>query len=86
MKTSDLRVFDNGGKTLDRYTILPPRSAYRKYMDRDGSWNCIGCSETGLGFFMWVGATYGTHLGQRISFDSLPPTVQSQLKREFEIK
>lgn len=55
-------VFDNGGETLDRYTIYTP----------DGS--VYGMSENGLGFDMYIGDVseipMGDHLGKRL--DEIP--------------
>jgi hypothetical protein len=55
-------VFDNGGETLDRYTIYTP----------DGS--VYGMSEHGLGFDMYIGDVseipMGDHLGKRL--DEIP--------------
>lgn len=85
LKFRDLRIFDNGGKTLDRYTIIPPRWHHREYKDRDGYWNCISSCASGSGVFMWVGCSVGNHLGVRVSPASLPPQLISRVKRAFEI-
>ena len=39
---SALRIYDNGGRTADRFTILPPRNAGAEYRGRaPGSWVAI---------------------------------------------
>lgn len=74
---NEIRCYDNGGKTLDRYTVV--------YMfDR---WNpeninvfgargmCAHpCSPQGIGCY--TSATPGRHLGKRIKFEELPKDCQ----------
>lgn len=83
-----LRVWDNGGETADRYTVMPPRSgrAAAQYRQRDGSWHCIGAScdpyhPQGVG--MWCSAYPGPHLGKRIHWDELPEPVKRFALRSF---
>lgn len=80
-----LRCFDNGGKTFDRYTIIPPRWA-KEERERDGSWNSIGASERPFhpqGFGQHGAATPGHHLGKRITWDELPEAVQRFARQSF---
>lgn len=73
-----LRIYDNGGKTFDRFTCIPPRGA-RAYRDSPMQWQAIGSSENPFspqGFGMTVTACPGTHLGARIPWDRLPVDVQ----------
>lgn len=84
--TTTLRIYDNGGKTFDRYTIIPPRWAGPLYRERNGLWTCIGASSRpfhpqGLG--QHVTATPGPHLGKRITWDQLPPDVQKFARQTF---
>jgi len=62
----DCIVYDNGGETLDRYTVFTP----------DG--NVYGMSETGSGFDMWIGdhsdIEQGEHLGVKLS--EVPEDIQ----------
>lgn len=82
-----LRVFDNGGRSFDRYTIIPPRHA-NEYREEG---NCllffaIGSSEHPYhpqGFGMTVTAMPGPHLGKRIPWDKLPPDVQKFAREVF---
>jgi hypothetical protein len=70
-------VYDNGGETLDRYTVFTP----------DGS--VYGMSETGGGFNQYVGddseVEKGSHLGKRLK--SVPKGIKSavldRMKEEF---
>lgn len=82
---TELRVYDNGGKTFDRYTIIPPRYA-KDSRERNGMWFAIGASENPFhpqGFGMHVAAEPGTHLGKRIHWDSLPVDVQKFARQTF---
>lgn len=90
MKTIDrygclLRVYDNGGRTCDRFTIIPPRSALQ-YRDSPGNWQAIGASENPFspqGFGMHVNARPGLHLGKRVHWKTLPTQVQKFAQRAF---
>jgi hypothetical protein len=80
-----LRIYDNGGKTADRYTILPPRWA-REYVERDGRFDCIAADANPFhpqGFGQHVSATPGAHLGKRIAWDALPVAVQRFAQQSF---
>lgn len=84
MATPTLRIYDNGGKTCDRYTIIPPRWAHLKY--KRGDWECISSSERPFhpqGYGMICSAMPGPHLGKRITFDQLPPDVQKFARQAF---
>ena len=82
-----LRCFDNGGKTLDRYTIIPPRTAWREYRNpRNGLWTAIAASTRPFdpqGFGQATEAAPGGHLGERIPFESLPRDVQTYARLAF---
>ena len=81
---SRLICYDNHGETLDRYTIMPPKEA-REYRQNNGTYLCLCCDDHPyhpLGIGMSGTASYGPHLGQKISFDSLPDNVK-QLSRLF---
>ena len=74
-------IYDNGGKTLDRYTIVT--TIKRKH--RDGHWlyNCICSSENGLGVFMWGECMVGRHLGKKIQLEDLSKELQQRIKNEL---
>lgn len=85
-----LRCYDNGGKSFDRYTIIPPRWAKEHAPYRGGSnyaqWDAIGASAYPFhpqGFGMTVGATPGPHLGKRVHWDTLPADVQKFARQSF---
>lgn len=80
-----LRIYDDGGKTLDRYSILPPRWA-TEYRSRAGIWQAIGASEypfSPQGFGQTTTAQPGAHLGRRITWADLPIDVQAVARDVF---
>lgn len=79
------RIYDNGGKSFDRYTIIPPRWA-KEYRERGWLWACIGASESPFhpqGFGQHCSAMPGSHLGKRIAWDQLPVGVQQFARQSF---
>lgn len=80
----DIRIYDNGGETIDRYTVVFP----------DGE--CLGIGESGNvpnGFCMHVGSihetgaaavTEGEHLGERVTYETLPKPVRLAIRAECE--
>lgn len=90
-----LRCYDNGGKTADRYTILPPRWAHDYRNSRENGWthnanryafDGIGASENpyspqGVGMHCQV--MPGPHLGRRVRWDELPTDVQTFARQSF---
>lgn len=82
-----LRIFDNGGKTADRYNIFPPRWAGKEWKDR-ALWLCLGSSAQPFhpqGVGMLSTGTPGPHLGKRIHWDQLPPDVQRFARQTFPV-
>lgn len=80
-----LRIYDNGGRTTDRYTIVPSKFD-RKYLTGKGYFMCIGSSEYpyyAQGFGMWVECMPGAHLGKRLHIGKLPHDVLKFTKESF---
>lgn len=76
-----VRIYDNGGKTLDRYTAV----FMSLERERDGTYQCRAMSEHPFhGFGMWCSAVPGRHLGKRITFDQLPPDCQRLLVQDLD--
>lgn len=75
-----LRCYDNGGKTADRYTIMPPRWAH-EYRERDRRmFQCIAADESPFspgGFGQHSSGMPGPHLGKRVTWQSLPTDVRA---------
>lgn len=90
MKTIDLygtvlRCYDNGGRSFDCFTIIPPRWA-RDYREHGFCWACIGASSNPFdpqGFGQHTSAMPGPHLGRRIHWDKLPADVQRFARQAF---
>jgi hypothetical protein len=84
-----LRCYDNGGKSADRYTIVPPRWANEYRHTRENGWD-YGTAEPWIfdaigsgprpfhpqGVGMHTSAMPGPHLGRRIKWSDLPRDVQ----------
>jgi len=84
MKKQELefRIYDNGGKTLDRYTVV-----YMFEVERPGLYGARGmCSHptSPQGFGCYTSAMPGRHLGKRISFDKLPIDCQKLVLADLE--
>ena len=80
-----LRCYDNGGKTFDRYTVVPPRWA-KEERERDADFNSFGASEHPFhpqGFGQHGSAMAGPHLGKRVKWTDLPPDVQTLARQSF---
>ncbi len=83
-----LRVWDNGGKTADRYTIIAPRSgaAAQLYKLAGGIWECVACGDTPFhpqGFCQWSTAQPGSHLGRRVHWDDVPEPVKRVARERY---
>lgn len=81
-----LRCYDNGGRSFDRYTIIPPRWAHQ-YRERDPrTFHAIGASCNPYypqGFGMYITAMPGPHLGKRVHWQDLPDDVQRFASQAF---
>lgn len=80
-----VRIYDNGGKTFDRFTAV--------YMNQPAHWQhdkvfqAVGMSENPFhpqGFGMHCTAMPGRHLGKRITLEQLPPDCQKLVKQDLE--
>lgn len=86
IQENELRCWDNGGKSFDRYTVLPPRYAGQAWRERDGLWMAIAASNNPFhpqGYGMRTTAQPGSHLGKRVAFADLPPDVQKFARESF---
>jgi hypothetical protein len=76
------KIYDNGGESFDRYTILFEPWYFGK------SCNCLGLStdpESPLGFSQFSDCYDGDHLGKEIKFEDLPDNVQTHIINRLEI-
>ena len=77
----NISIYDNGGKTLDRITVIYND---RKRVTKDGVlFECIVASENGSGFYLHSEAMKGKHLGQKIDFSKLSLPLQNKLLIEL---
>lgn len=81
----NLQIWDNGGKSFDRYTIFKARERFIGF-DKYGNklFMGISASETGCGVFMYIEAMKGPHLGKRVKFEDLDKELQNRLRNEFK--
>lgn len=80
---SVLRIYDNGGKTFDRYTVV-----FMKQKERDGSYAALGMSENPFhpqGFGQHCSAVPGSHIGFRARFKQLPEDCQKLISQEIRV-
>ena len=70
-------IYDNDGKTLDRFTILTEPWYFGKSCDA----LCVSNNPTHpqYGVSQWSEAYEGKHLGRKISFAQLPKNVQDHI-------
>ena len=75
-----LKVYDNEGKTIDRYTVVTDE----KYNDLYYCLHLSAYPEHPCGVSLWgeceIGAKY---LGKEISFNELSTEIQKHVKRRF---
>lgn len=74
MKSLKIRIYDNGGKTRDRYTVIY-MYLYESGHGRNKKFGARGmCSNptSPQGIGCYVSANPGRHLGRRIKLEDLP--------------
>lgn len=72
-----IKIYDNGGKTLDRYTLVFLNRPNDRYSDfyKNKNYEALGFSENPYhpcGFGQHTSAQCGRHLGKLIKLDDLP--------------
>ena len=85
-----LRCYDNGGRSFDRYTILPPRWAVEYKAGRLAGGGVLWAATASgarpfhpQGFGQYVAAVAGPQLGRRVRWDTLPADVQKFAREYF---
>jgi len=76
-----IKIYDNGGETFDRYTVV--------YLDSNlyELFSCLGMSErpySPLGYCQHGSCTDGPHLGKEIDFEDLPEECQRAVRNDLE--
>jgi hypothetical protein len=77
------RVYDNGGKTLDRYTVCLEVSRWEGHA---AFYTCLGLSEGGRAFSQFSEAQEGRHLGKRVKLDSLDAATRQHIVNRLSWK
>lgn len=77
----NIRCYDNGGKTLDRYTVI--------YLDQpestEGTYGARGMNAQPFhGIGLYCSAVPGRHLGKRIQFSELPEDCRKLVLQDLE--
>ena len=68
-------IYDNGGVTCDRYTVITNLIPAYKNLARMS----LGCSEGGRSFSQWGECEPGDHLGQEIEWSELDEATQAHI-------
>lgn len=83
-------VYDNGGVTADRYTVVPEGAGWHPVRNRYGKWQYTALAlndyptHPTYGFSQCVECVKGRHLGKKIAFASLPENVQKHIMYRCE--
>ncbi|WP_432263368.1 hypothetical protein [Cupriavidus sp. TMH.W2] len=73
-----VRLYDNGGKTLDRYTAV-----YMFDEERNGAFGARGMNAMPFhGIGLYCSAAPGRHLGRRIAFGKMPEDCQRLVRQD----
>lgn len=77
-------VYDNGGKTADRYTVISSDDIKNK--DVRGMVDMLGLSDNPThpqGFSQFGQGQVGSHLGKKIRFESLTPELKKHIMSRY---
>lgn len=96
-RPTNIKIYDNGGQTYDRYTVVymdqVERPAYigKDYLGKpcyiDKAYACLGMSAEPfhpLGFGQHSSAMVGPHLGRRLAWKNLPVDCQRAVLQDFQ--
>lgn len=75
-----IAVYDNGGESLDRYTIVTNERYKSRVNPNRYMYNAISSSHYGGGVFMWTECLRGRHLGKKIQLTDLSEELQNKIK------
>ncbi|RLD00147.1 MAG: hypothetical protein DRI46_08025 [Chloroflexi bacterium] len=79
-----LGIYDNGGRTFDRYTVV--YNEHFTWDKTDGLFVCLGMSGNPFhpqGFAQHSSAMVGPHLGKQIEFTDLPKDCQEAVRNDL---
>lgn len=79
-----LAIFDNGGETLDRYTVVTNQQDGLNFLAM------LGVAEDPAAYSQWSGGSYAQgrgeknqHLGKRVHFENLSETLQHHIAQRI---
>ncbi len=80
---TSVRVYDNGGRTLDRYTVV---CIGKVWDDVSNAGECcmLGVCATGHAFSQFTDGQEGRHLGKLVAWDSLPEPLQRHIAHRLD--
>lgn len=79
-----IRVYDDGGKTIDRYTVVFTRLVDSRFSGQYYPALAMnGAPFHPQGFCQHTDAMLGSHLGKRIEFATLPEDCQKAVRQEW---
>lgn len=81
---NNVRCYDNGGKSFDRYTVV-----YMSQPESHTTYSARAMSEkpfNAQGFGQMTSATPGIRLGRRIEFKTLPIDCQKLVKQDLGLR
>lgn len=84
-KPKYVRVYDNGGESIDRYTVVfsQLRTGWCYYLAMNGApFHPQGFCQSGEAPLAIDYPTYG-HLGKKITFDALPEACQRAVMQDY---
>jgi hypothetical protein len=82
-----IRIFDNGGKTADRYTVVYLSMPDSRDIFHRQTFESLGMSAEPFhpqGVGMHGAAIPGSHLGKRIRWEQLPVDCQKAVLQDFQ--
>ena len=85
-----LRIYDNGGESLDRYTIVFT-GRFKKSPQTKHTHFYKSASTTGAGVYMWgerqflpIDKPRYSHLGKKIKFEDLDTELQKKIIEDYK--
>lgn len=80
----NIKCYDNGGETADRYTVVYLDQSERQ-LDTFGARGMSADPFHPQGYGMYCSAMIGPHLGKEIDFTDLPPDCQRLVKQDLNL-
>jgi hypothetical protein len=85
-KEDGIEVYDNGGRSYDRYTVVLTNKANEYDEHGRPVFDSLGLShnpDDPQGFSQWGQALLGPHLGEPVELTNLPENVQKHIKQRL---